>query len=151
MLQEVRERFPAADALIMAAAVSDYRAEKLADRKMKRGADTQLINLVQNTDILKDVASRKKQQVVVGFAAETGNLVAEAERKLQEKNLDLIVANDVNEPDSGFAVDTNVVTLVSRENAPQKLPLLSKEEVAARILDWVVVRLANGPEGSVFV
>ncbi len=151
MLQEVRERFPGADALIMAAAVSDYRAENLADRKMKRGADTQLINLVQNPDILKDVASLKKHQVVVGFAAETGNLVAEAERKLKEKNLDLIVANDVNQPYSGFAVDTNVVTLVSREAPPQELPLLTKEEVAERILDWVVARLANGPEGSVLV
>ncbi|MFZ2088951.1 MAG: bifunctional phosphopantothenoylcysteine decarboxylase/phosphopantothenate--cysteine ligase CoaBC [Desulfobaccales bacterium] len=151
MLQEVRERFPAVDALIMAAAVSDYRAENLADQKMKRGVDTQLINLVQNTDILKEVASVKKHQVVVGFAAETGNLVAEAERKLQEKNLDLIVANDVNQPDSGFAVDTNVVTLVSRSAAPQKLPLLSKEEVAEKILDWVAARFPEKPEGSVFV
>jgi phosphopantothenoylcysteine decarboxylase/phosphopantothenate--cysteine ligase len=151
MQKEVRERFSAVDALIMAAAVSDYRAENLAAQKMKRGPDSQIINLVQNPDILKEVAARKKHQVVVGFAAETGNLVAEAKRKLQEKNLDLIVANDVNQPDSGFAVDTNEVTLVWREAAPQKLPLLSKEEVAERILDWVAARLAKMPEGSVLV
>jgi phosphopantothenoylcysteine decarboxylase / phosphopantothenate---cysteine ligase len=89
--------------------------------------------------------------VVVGFAAETGNLVAEASRKLQEKNLDLIVANDVSAPDSGFAVDTNEVTLVAREEAPQKLPLLTKEEVADKILDWVAARLNGVKKGSVLV
>jgi phosphopantothenoylcysteine decarboxylase/phosphopantothenate--cysteine ligase len=151
MLREVRKRFPAAEALIMAAAVSDYRAERLSGKKMKRGAEAQQISLVQNADILKEVASLKKHQVMVGFAAETGNLVAEAERKLREKKLDLIVANDVNEPHSGFAVDTNVVTLVSREEKPQELPLLSKEEVAGKILDWVAPRLAERGEGSVFV
>jgi phosphopantothenoylcysteine decarboxylase / phosphopantothenate---cysteine ligase len=87
----------------------------------------------------------------VGFAAETGNLVAEAGRKLQEKNLDLIVANDVSQPDSGFAVDTNEVILLSREEAPQKLPLLTKEEVAERILDWVALKLDGKKKGSVFV
>jgi phosphopantothenoylcysteine decarboxylase/phosphopantothenate--cysteine ligase len=151
MLLEVRERFPAVEALVMAAAVSDYRAESLAEKKMKRGAEAQQIRLVQNADILKEVAPLKKHQVVVGFAAETGNLVAEAERKLLEKNLDLIVANDVNQPDSGFAVDTNEVTLVFREAAPQKLPLLTKDEVAERILDWVAPRLAGQEKGSVFV
>jgi phosphopantothenoylcysteine decarboxylase/phosphopantothenate--cysteine ligase len=151
MLQEVRGRFPAVDALVMAAAVSDYRAASLAEKKMKRGAEAQQVKLVQNPDILKEVASLKKHQVVVGFAAETGNLVAEAERKLLEKNLDLIVANDVNQPNSGFAVDTNEVTLVSREAAPQKLPLLTKEEVAGQILDWMAPRLNDRQKGSVFV
>jgi phosphopantothenoylcysteine decarboxylase/phosphopantothenate--cysteine ligase len=151
MLHEVKKRFPAVEALVMAAAVSDYRAENLAEKKMKRGAETQQIKLVQNADILKEVAPLKKHQVVVGFAAETGNLVAEAERKLLEKNLDLIVANDVNEPNRGFAVDTNEVTLVSREAAPEKLPLLTKEEVAGQILDWMAPRLIDRQKGSVFV
>jgi phosphopantothenoylcysteine decarboxylase/phosphopantothenate--cysteine ligase len=151
MLQEVRARFPTVEALIMAAAVGDYRAESLAQQKMKRGAEAQQVKLVQNPDILKEVSSLKKHQVVVGFAAETGNLVAEAMRKLQEKNLDLIVANEVDQPDSGFAVDTNEVTLVSREEAPQKLPLLTKEEVADIILDWIAPRLTGGQKGSVFV
>jgi|UniRef100_A0A7C3V451 phosphopantothenoylcysteine decarboxylase/phosphopantothenate--cysteine ligase len=151
MLQEVRERFLDTDALLMAAAVSDYRAEKLSEKKIKRGAEMQQVKLVQNLDILKEVGKLKKHQVVVGFAAETGNLVAEAERKLKEKNLDLIVANDVNQPDSGFAVDTNEVTLVSREEPPRKLPLLTKEEVADKILDWVAPRLAGKPGGTVLV
>jgi phosphopantothenoylcysteine decarboxylase/phosphopantothenate--cysteine ligase len=135
----------------MAAAVGDYRSESLAQEKMKRGPKAQRINLVQNSDILKEVNALKKNQVVVGFAAETGNLVAEAERKLTEKGLDLIVANEVDRPDSGFAVDTNEVTLVSREEAPVQLPLMSKEEVAERILDWLVTRLPGQEAGSVVV
>lgn len=151
MLQEVMARFPDMDALLMAAAVSDYRAERLAKQKIKRGAEGQQVRLIQNLDILKEVSKLKQHQVVVGFAAETGNLVAEAERKLKEKNLDLIVANEVNQPDSGFAVDTNEVTLVAPEEAPRKLPLLTKEEVAERILDWVAPRLAGKQKGSVVV
>jgi len=151
MLKEVWDRFPAAAALLMAAAVGDYRSESLAQEKMKRGPKAQRINLVQNSDILKEVNALKKNQVVVGFAAETGNLVAEAERKLTEKGLDLIVANEVDRPDSGFAVDTNEVTLVSREEAPVQLPLMSKEEVAERILDWLVTRLPGQEAGSVVV
>jgi phosphopantothenoylcysteine decarboxylase/phosphopantothenate--cysteine ligase len=151
MFQEVWQRFPTTAALIMAAAVSDYRAESLAAQKIKRGAQTQRVNLLQNPDILKEISTLKKHQVMVGFAAETGNLVAEAKRKLKEKNLDLIVANDVNQSDSGFAVDTNEVTLLSPGEDPQKLPLLTKEEVAERVLDWVAERLAGRKEGSVFV
>jgi phosphopantothenoylcysteine decarboxylase/phosphopantothenate--cysteine ligase len=151
MFQEVWQRFPATAALIMAAAVSDYRAGSLAAQKMKRGAQTQRVNLVQNPDILKETSTLKKRQVLVGFAAETGNLVAEAKRKLKEKNLDLIVANDVNQSDSGFAVDTNEVTLLSPGEAPRKLPLLTKEEVAEIIMDWVAERLTGRKEGSVFV
>jgi phosphopantothenoylcysteine decarboxylase / phosphopantothenate---cysteine ligase len=151
MLREVRQRFSAVEALLMAAAVSDYRPESLSEQKIKREGEIQQVSLVQNADILQEVSARKKHQVVVGFAAETGNLVAEAGRKLQEKNLDLIVANDVSQPDSGFAVDTNEVILLSREEAPQKLPLLTKEEVAERILDWVALKLDGKKKGSVFV
>jgi phosphopantothenoylcysteine decarboxylase/phosphopantothenate--cysteine ligase len=125
--------------------------EKLAQQKIKRGAPSQQLALVQNTDIIKELSALKKEQVLVGFAAETENLVAEAERKLKEKNLDLVVANDVNQPDSGFAVDTNEVTLVSRDQPPQKLPLLTKEEVADRILDWLALKLTGRTEESVFV
>jgi len=152
MFKEVRERFPGCEALLMAAAVSDYRVESLAEQKIKRGNRShQQLQLVQNPDIIKELAALKKNQVMVGFAAETENLVAEAERKLKEKNLDLVVANDVNQPDSGFAVDTNEVTLVSPDEPPLKLPLLTKEEVADRILDWVALKLAGRIEESVFV
>jgi len=150
MHREVTQRFPACEALLMAAAVSDYRPERLATQKIKRQGEAQQFNLVQNIDILQAVGAVKKHQVVVGFAAETGNLVAEAQRKLTEKNLDLIVANDVSQPESGFAVDTNEVTLVCREGVLQKLPLLTKEEVAGRILDWLVTRLSGVLEGRAF-
>jgi phosphopantothenoylcysteine decarboxylase / phosphopantothenate---cysteine ligase len=152
MLREVRHHFSGCQALLMAAAVGDYRVESLADQKIKRGDRShQQLQLVQNPDIVKELAALKKEQILVGFAAETENLVAEAERKLKEKNLDLVVANEVNQPDSGFAVDTNKVTLVSREEPPLELPLLTKEEVAALILDWVALKLTARTEESIFV
>ncbi len=140
MLSALWERFPQADALLMAAAVGDYRAESLAEQKMKRGPQAVRVNLVQNPDILREVGKLKTHQVMVGFAAETGEFITEARRKLREKNLDLIVANDVNRPESGFAVDTNEVTLIARDGEPVPLPLMSKDEVADRILDWLADR-----------
>ncbi len=147
MLAAVRKRFPQTDALLMVAAVGDYRPESLASHKLKRGAQLAQLQLRLNPDILKEIGPLKKAQVVVGFAAETRNLVAEARRKLKEKNLDLIVANMVNRPDSGFAVDTNEVTFIHREGRAEKLPLLSKEEVAERLLTRVAGMLKER-EGS---
>lgn len=147
MLAAVRKRFPKTDALLMVAAVGDYRPESLASHKLKRGAPQVQLQLRLNPDILKEIRPLKKAQVVVGFAAETRNLVPEARRKLKEKNLDLIVANMVNRPDSGFAVDTNEVTFIPREGRAEKLPLLSKEEVAERLLSRVAQMLKER-EGS---
>jgi phosphopantothenoylcysteine decarboxylase/phosphopantothenate--cysteine ligase len=141
MLGEVVKRFPVCDALIMAAAVGDYRSESLAERKIKRAAAALQVNLMPNPDILKEISGLKDGQITIGFAAETHDLIQEASRKLTEKNLDLIVANDVNRPDSGFAVDTNEVTLVATDGEPVALPLLSKDEVADQILDWLAPRL----------
>ncbi len=142
MLAAVKERFPEADVLLMAAAVSDYRPTQVEIRKIKRAHESMQFHLTQNPDILKQVAPLKERQIVVGFAAETHDMEAEARRKMAEKHLDLIVANDVNRPDSGFQVDTNEVTLISREGAPAPLPLLPKQEVAAKILDLVADLLA---------
>jgi len=138
MQAAVTERFPEVDVLLMAAAVSDYRPTQAEIRKIKRGRDEMQFHLTQNPDILKQVAPLKSRQLVVGFAAETHDIEAEARRKMREKHLDLIVANDVNRPDSGFQVDTNEVTLIPREGPSVPLPRLSKEEVAAKILDRVV-------------
>jgi phosphopantothenoylcysteine decarboxylase / phosphopantothenate---cysteine ligase len=143
MLAAVKEHFPAADVLLMAAAVGDYRPTQVEVRKIKRAHEEMSFHLTANPDILKQVAARKHQQVVVGFAAETHDIEAEARRKMREKHLDLIVANDVNRPDSGFQVDTNEVTLIPRVGEAVPLPLLSKEEVAAKILDQVVALLAT--------
>jgi phosphopantothenoylcysteine decarboxylase/phosphopantothenate--cysteine ligase len=138
----VTERFAGVDAVLMAAAVGDYRPGQVEVKKMKRGQAEVQYHLVQNPDILKGLGRLKTRQVLVGFAAETHDLEAEARRKLQEKNLDLIVANDVNRPDSGFQVDTNEVTLIAREGKAEALPLLSKEEVAERLLNRVAALLA---------
>jgi phosphopantothenoylcysteine decarboxylase/phosphopantothenate--cysteine ligase len=143
MQAAVLERFPEADVLLMAAAVSDYRPTQAEIRKIKRGREAMQFHLTQNPDILKQVAALKNHQIVVGFAAETHDLEAEARRKMREKHLDLIVANDVNRPESGFQVDTNEVTLIPRKGDALSLPLMSKEEVAARVLDQVVQLLQS--------
>jgi phosphopantothenoylcysteine decarboxylase / phosphopantothenate---cysteine ligase len=147
MQTAVVEGFPEADALLMAAAVSDYRPTQSEIRKIKRAHEEMQFHLTRNPDILKQVAPIKKRQIVVGFAAETHDIEAEARRKMREKHLDLIVANDVNRPDSGFQVDTNEVTLIPREGEALPLPLLSKEEVAAKILDRVVELLEARDQG----
>ncbi len=144
MLNAVNEHFPGTDVLLMAAAVGDYRPTQAEIRKIKRGVQEEMqFHLTQNPDILKHVVLSKTRQIVVGFAAETHDLEAEARRKLREKHLDLIVANDINRPDSGFQVDTNEVTILPAAGDPLVLPLMSKEEVAARILDQVVELLRS--------
>jgi phosphopantothenoylcysteine decarboxylase/phosphopantothenate--cysteine ligase len=149
MLDAVKSRFPQADALLMAAAVGDYRPSRPEAQKIKRGSREMQVSLTPNPDILKELSPLKTGQIVVGFAAETEDLMAEARRKLVYKNLDLIVANEVGKPDSGFAVDTNEVTIFAREAVPVRLPLMSKEEVAERILNRVAELLAlRGPEGA---
>jgi len=143
MLAALRLRFPAVEALLMAAAVSDYRPVQTAVHKIKRGPESQKFDLRQNPDILKTLGQLKETQVMVGFAAETQDLEAAGRGKLQAKDLDLIVVNDVKRPDSGFAADTNEVMLINREGQPQRLPLMTKEEVADRILDWLAKALSG--------
>ncbi|OGP73642.1 MAG: phosphopantothenoylcysteine decarboxylase [Deltaproteobacteria bacterium RBG_13_58_19] len=143
MWAAVHQRFPQTDVLLMAAAVSDYRPAIFKEQKVKRGPQAKQFKLMQNPDILKEIGSQKNKKIVVGFAAETENLLAEGRRKLLDKNLDMIIANQVDRPDSGFAVDTNEVALIGREGQPERLPLLTKEEVADKILDWVAARLTE--------
>jgi phosphopantothenoylcysteine decarboxylase / phosphopantothenate---cysteine ligase len=143
---EVKAHFAGVDVLLMAAAVSDYRPTQAEARKIKRAREEMTFHLTQNPDILKQVAALKQAQIVVGFAAETHDIEAEARRKVGEKHLDLIVANDVNRPDSGFQVDTNEVTLIPRVGDSLPLPLMSKEAVAAKILDQVVALLETRDE-----
>ena len=142
-MQEVlTSRFPETDALIMSAAVSDYRPAGFAEQKIKRGEEEMLLKLTHNPDILASLGTLKNKQVMVGFAAETQDLVRHAQEKLERKHLDLIVANDVSAPDSGFAVDTNQVTLIHRSGRVESLPLLSKEEVAEKVLDQIAALLS---------
>ncbi|HEV7732234.1 MAG TPA: bifunctional phosphopantothenoylcysteine decarboxylase/phosphopantothenate--cysteine ligase CoaBC [Candidatus Binatia bacterium] len=132
--------FTKATVLVMAAAVADYRVRRPAAQKMKKGARTMTLDLERNPDILSGLAARKGRRFVVGFAAETQTLAAEARRKLRDKRLDLIVGNDVTAPGAGFGSDTNVVHLIAADGEEAVLPVLTKDAVADRILDWVVAR-----------
>ena len=131
-----------ADALVMAAAVSDYRPVERASQKVKKGPERTSLELERTPDFLLEVTG---PLVKVGFAAETSDLQANARAKLVEKGLDLIAANDVTAPDAGFAVDTNRVTILDRDGGVQELPLLPKYDVAHRILDRVVELLRARP------
>ena len=139
MCDAVLERASDADALIMTAAVADYRPAAAAEHKIKRDPERLTLELVKNPDILSQV---RGELIKVGFAAESEDLLPNATRKLEQKGLDLIVANDITAADSGFAVDTNKVVLIDRSGEMQQLPLLPKSEVAHRILDKVLSLLA---------
>jgi phosphopantothenoylcysteine decarboxylase/phosphopantothenate--cysteine ligase len=122
----------------MAAAVADYRPSQVASKKLKKKPGPMQLDLTRTVDILGTLATRKGSQLIVGFAAETDDVVANAQRKLAEKRLDLIVANDVAAADTGFAVDTNAVTIIDRSGVHESVPLMSKDAVADRIIDRVV-------------
>ena len=122
-------------AVIMAAAVSDYHPATVAEKKIKRGKGAVELRLEPNPDILKELGENKDGKWLVGFAAETEELTANARKKLREKNLDMVVANNIAETGSGFDGDTNSATIVDRTGATRSLPLMSKDELADRIYD----------------
>jgi phosphopantothenoylcysteine decarboxylase/phosphopantothenate--cysteine ligase len=125
--------------VIMAAAVADFRPQDcLTDKITKRENGSYRLEMEKNPDILKELGEKKRNHILVGFAAETSELMEHAEVKLQEKKLDLIVANDVTQPGAGFGVDTNRVKILDAFGKVRKVPLLSKDEVAHIILDQVV-------------
>jgi phosphopantothenoylcysteine decarboxylase/phosphopantothenate--cysteine ligase len=140
MLAAVQKRIEGCDALVMAAAVCDWRPRSPCLHKIKKLEMSRILQLKPTPDILKAMRSRKGNRIFVGFAAETRDLLKEAKRKLAEKGLDLIVANDVGRPDSGFDVDTNQVTLIATDGQTEVLPLLPKDEVAERIINWIASR-----------
>ena len=138
MLTAVEAELPEANVLVMTAAVADWRPKTTSAIKLKKGAMAPVLELEPNPDILATLAPRKGGRIFVGFAAETGDPVPEASRKLAAKGLDMIVANDVSSPDSGFAVDTNRVTFIFPNGRRTYLPLLKKAEVAARLVAAVM-------------
>lgn len=137
MLRAVERRLPICHALIMAAAVADWRPAHVYRHKIKAKGRRLLLTLEPTADILATLHPQKGRRVFVGFAAETKALRAAALEKLRRKGLDLIVANDVSRPNSGFEVDTNQVTLLGHDGTERVLPLISKRAVARRILKWV--------------
>lgn len=143
MLAALRRALAAADALVMTAAVADFRPARVSRRKIHKGAMPDSIRLVPNPDILATLARRKGRRVFIGFAAETERAVAGAARKLRAKGLDLVVANDVTLPGAGFGVDTNIVTFVRPDGTAEALPVLPKLDVARRIVAEVEALLAR--------
>lgn len=137
MLGAVTEALPECDAFVACAAVADWRPETCAPTKLKKAGMDGTLRLVRNPDILKSVRPLKGTRRFVGFAAETGEPTAEATRKLREKGLDLIVANDVTAPGAGFATETNRVTLLFPDGSREPLPLMSKRDVARHIIAWL--------------
>lgn len=135
MRNAIRAACAKCDALVMAAAVGDYKVTSPAKQKIKRGAGKLTLNLTPTADIIGEL---KGDFVKIGFAAETQDLTGNAKKKLASKKLDMIVANDITEAGSGFGTDTNRVTIISRDGKAQRLPLLTKYEVGRRILDKLI-------------
>jgi phosphopantothenoylcysteine decarboxylase/phosphopantothenate--cysteine ligase len=141
MHDAINDNYESIDIVVMAAAVSDYRPEKIMEHKIKKGRDTITLEIVPNPDILKELGKRKKkakQPLLIGFAAESSDHIEEGKRKLKEKNLDLIVINDIIGKHTGFGTDTNQVSLIDRDYQLEKLSLLSKEECAYMIWNKIV-------------
>lgn len=134
----VLEHYKECSVIIKAAAVSDYHPKFVGDQKLKKLNAHAFLELERNPDIIGEIGSLKGDCVLVGFAAETRNLMANARKKLREKHLDLIVANDVSRSDSGFATETNKVVIIDSQGEVDPLPLMSKEEVANIILERVL-------------
>jgi phosphopantothenoylcysteine decarboxylase/phosphopantothenate--cysteine ligase len=150
MRAAVLAELPRAGVVVMAAAVADFRpadpvAGKLKKEDLTEGAGLEL-RLVENPDILAEISRERGDRIVVGFAAESRDVIAAARRKLARKGCDLLVANDVSRSDAGFESDRNAVALLSPDGQVEELPLLDKREVAARI--WDRIEKLRGSQGS---
>ena len=138
MRRAVMEEFPNCTAVLMAAAVADFRPAQSFSKKIKKGNAPVELRLEPNPDILKELGCNKNGKLLVGFAAETEELTSHAAQKLLEKRLDMVVANNVSEEGSGFDVDTNIATILDCQGAVRSLPLMSKEELADQIYDHLL-------------
>jgi phosphopantothenoylcysteine decarboxylase/phosphopantothenate--cysteine ligase len=147
MRKAVFANWEGSSVVIKAAAVSDFRPKVISQKKIKKGNTDTTLALERTKDILEELGRKKGNRILVGFAAETENLMTNAKKKLQEKNLDLIVVNDVTRPGSGFAGDTNQVKVLYSSGQVKDLPLMTKEEVSQFILDDVA-KLLKRKKGS---
>lgn len=134
MREKILSEYDSADAVIMSAAVADYRVKNISAQKIKKDAETFTLELVKNPDILKELGKLKTKQILIGFAAETENLIEYAKKKLEEKNLEFIVANNVTTAGAGFGVDTNVASIIKRNGEVENFPLMSKADLAEKII-----------------
>ena len=142
MWDAVMAEFPDTDIVIKAAAVADFRPESVELQKIKKASGTLTIQLTKNPDILAELGNRKTNQFLVGFAAETQDLLRHAEEKLRKKNLDMLVANDVTLAGAGFDSDTNIVRLLEPDGTVEELPQMSKKELGELLLDRIVARIS---------
>jgi len=138
MRKAVLTHLEGASVVIKAAAVSDYRPKMISQKKIKKDDSEPTLALERTKDILQELGTKKGNRILIGFAAETEDLIANAKRKLLEKNLDFIVINDVTKPGAGFGLDTNQVKILYPSGEVKDLPLMTKEEVSQLILDDVV-------------
>lgn len=138
MKKEILQNFKWADIVIKSAAVADYKPKEYSKEKIKKGEGDLNICLTRDNDILKFLGEIKTHQVLVGFAAESNNVLENAERKLKNKNLDFIVANDITSSDTGFGSEDNKVVILSKNNERLELEKMSKKEVASNIFDMIL-------------
>lgn len=148
MRDAVMAHLDRATVVIKAAAVADYMPKEAQPEKIKKSRGPWSLSLVSTPDILVEVGSKKGSRVLVGFAAETSRLIHQAREKLERKNLDWIVANDVTKAGSGFGADTNQVTILGRDGSVEELPQMSKEDVAWAVLDRVLRSRGRGSGGE---
>jgi len=137
MREAVLAHIKGCSVVIKAAAVSDYRPKKISQQKLKKAESHYSLELEKTKDILEEIGKKKGDRLLIGFAAETEDLMANARKKLKEKNLDFIVVNDVTKPGAGFGLDTNQVKILYSSGEVRDLPLMSKEEVSQFILNDV--------------
>ena len=137
MFNAVKENFDNIDIVIKAAAVADYTPTTIADNKIKKADGDMSIPLKRTTDILKYLGENKTHQFLCGFSMETENMLENSTKKLSKKNLDMVVANNLKDKGAGFGTDTNLITIITKDNVNQ-LPLMSKEDVANSILDEIL-------------
>ncbi|ARD49249.1 bifunctional phosphopantothenoylcysteine decarboxylase/phosphopantothenate--cysteine ligase CoaBC [Sporosarcina sp. P33] len=138
MLDAVLGQYDDASIVVKSAAVADYRPKNIHGQKMKKKAGDDVLELERTTDILKTLGERKEQQLLVGFAAETTDVIAYGQKKLESKNLDYIIVNDVTDPGGGFGSDTNVVTLLSREGDVTPFSSMPKGQLAVRLFETII-------------
>jgi phosphopantothenoylcysteine decarboxylase / phosphopantothenate---cysteine ligase len=150
MEKEVLKVFPSVSIVIKAAAVSDYRPQEQLPQKLKKSEPELHLTLVQNPDILKHLGQKKKNQFLVGFAAETEDLLENGLKKLKEKNLDMIVVNPIGRPESGFGGDTNQVLFIFPEEKTKSFPVMLKDDVAGLIIDTIIKRKGQKSRGGLF-
>jgi phosphopantothenoylcysteine decarboxylase/phosphopantothenate--cysteine ligase len=139
MLEAAVDQLNQCDIFISCAAVADYRPANIAEQKIKKNNECMTINLVKNPDIITSIANHPQRPFTVGFAAETQNLIEHAQQKLTKKNLDLIIANDVSNPDIGFNSDSNAATIIGK-HLKRVIPIASKQQLAREIIAVIAKR-----------